>query len=100
MILKCWRLYFSDSYYVRDFFHRDRPAIEIACYTFDGKNTFEIWYYNENYDNWDKIGEFDNLHRSAIFADLYLIKLGYKIDKPFIIGDTDEEQEEGEGEPP
>jgi hypothetical protein len=33
----------------------------------------------------------------AIFADLYLIKLGYKIDKPFIIGEIDEEESEGDG---
>jgi hypothetical protein len=98
--LRSWRLYFSDSYYVRDFYDIDRAAMEISCYTFDDKNHYEVWYYDGITDNWKRIEEFYNLHKAAIFADLYLMKLGYKIDKPFVIGDTDEEQEEGDGESP
>ena len=100
MKLRSWRLYFSDSYYVRDFYDIDRAAMEISCYNFGNKNHYEVWYYNGITDNWKRIKEFYNLHKAAIFADLYLMKLGYKIDKPFVIGDIDEEQEEGDGESP
>lgn len=101
MRLKSWKLYFSNSYYIREFYDIDRPAIEISCYTIDNKNHYEAWYYDGITDNWKRLGEFYNLYKAAIFADLYLMKLGYKIDKPFVIGDTDEgQQEEGDGESP